>query len=114
MPVIERAIAALFRDCLVSEHCGRGCFRGRREGQAARQAISQFASGPLAEIERARNDLQTFDFMSRECGVRRGAAVLELKWAKIRPVGSSHHPSGTQYRVIMLAGYALGIVAPPG
>jgi homoserine O-acetyltransferase/O-succinyltransferase len=29
---------------------------GRREGQAARQAISQFASGALVEVERARDD----------------------------------------------------------
>jgi hypothetical protein len=30
--------------------------RGSREGPIARQAISQFASGPLAEVESARND----------------------------------------------------------
>jgi hypothetical protein len=45
-------------------HCGRGaaigssCFwRGRREGQAARRAIRQFASGGLAEAETGRGTI---------------------------------------------------------
>ena len=37
-----------------------GCFRrGTREGQVARQAISRFASGVLAEVERGSNSQQS-------------------------------------------------------
>ena len=49
------AIAALFRDCLISDAfvAVASCFRwGRREGRTARQAISQFANAPLADVER--------------------------------------------------------------